>query len=264
MNLNELVLKNVLQNPGTPENVIAEMFGLSHYRLLRVFRHIERDLRGQVLVHHEVFGVWIVDEDPRKCKTMVWIGINSEGYRQCSNASEFPDGRCYEHSECEASDMVAFLRKLSYLTGPSDPSVRTLSQLTLEKVRELLSVLDTIIPLTRKDLNNKSNLFTVLSGAHRYLIWKDRMRMRRTGTTVPPEFRKRYSYATRNAFEYSLKKYFAALELPVDASREQVLKAWKQLAMRYHPDVQGSDGDEEKMKAINLAKDRIFRVKRWE
>jgi hypothetical protein len=264
MNLNEQVLQKLLENPGTPKSIIAEMFGLSHYRLHRIFRHIERGLQGQALVHQHNLGVWIVDADPSKCKGMIWTGCNSEGYRQCSNDGEFPDGRCYEHSECEASDMVAFHRRLSYLAGPGDPSVRSLSQLALESVQELLSILEAIVPLTLKDLNNKGDLFRLLSAARSVLAWKDRMRMRQTQRPIPPEFRARFTHATVNPFEYSLRKYFAVLELPVDADRDQVLRAWKQLALRYHPDVQGNDGDEEKMKAINLAKDRIFGVRGWE
>ncbi|MCX5861178.1 MAG: hypothetical protein NTW27_03510 [Deltaproteobacteria bacterium] len=34
--------------------------------------------------------------------------------------------------------------------------------------------------------------------------------------------------------------------------------------MCYHPDVWGSYNDEEKMKAINPAKDRIFGVRGWD
>ena len=47
----------------------------------------------------------------------------------------------------------------------------------------------------------------------------------------------------------------------VDTAKYHYL-AWKRLAKRCHPDREG--GDEEKMKAVNLAKERIFRLRRWD
>jgi uncharacterized membrane protein len=49
-----------------------------------------------------------------------------------------------------------------------------------------------------------------------------------------------------------------------DSSKEDTFRAWKRLERIYHPDTSKDDGDEEKMKEINMAKDRIFRIRRWD
>ena len=264
MNLNEQVLEIILKNPGTSKKILAERFGLSLYRLNRLFRHIERDLNGRTLVHDDERGVWIVRLDDSKCLGMEWMGFQQGGYRQCDCKSLFQDGRCYEHSGCEDIEMVAFNRKLDFLAGPGDPTARSLSQLTMEVVRDLMANLERIIPITRRNLKNKLELLKILSAACVALKWKEKMRRQPTEGYVPHEFAARSGQSSVNPFEYSLKKYFAELEIPFDSDKDQVLKAWKRLALCYHPDVMGSDGDEEKMKAINLAKDSIFRVKRWD
>ena len=81
-------------------------------------------------------------------------------------------------------------------------------------------------------------------------------------TRIPPEFFERHRRSSGNTFDYALKKHFLVLEVASDATRQQVLNAWRRLARRHHPDAAG--GDEERMKAINLAKERIFRIKRWD
>ena len=79
---------------------------------------------------------------------------------------------------------------------------------------------------------------------------------------IPPEFEERHRRSSINTYEYSLKKYFILLEVSESASRDDVLKAWRKMARRYHPDAEG--GDEEMMKHVNLAKERIFRLRRWD
>jgi len=45
---------------------------------------------------------------------------------------------------------------------------------------------------------------------------------------------------------------FQALGIPEDSTEQQVLKAWRALALKYHPDKQ--TGDDTKMKDLNSAK----------
>jgi hypothetical protein len=255
------MLKIIEEHPGTSPKRLSEMFRLSSYRLHRIFRHIERDLSGRTLVHSQEHGVWIVGLDPARCTAAEWVGSRNGGYRQCLKTPEFDDGRCFEHSECENPEMIAFARRVAYLTGPARPSALSFSQLGLTVIEELVAGLEPLDPWTRKDHANKRGLLTMLAAAHRVLVQRQRMRRDRSHG-LPPEFERRHRASSVNPFEFSLKKYFAVLEVTTDATRAEVLKAWRRLARLYHPDRQG--GDEDKMKAINLAKDRIFRIRRWD
>jgi DnaJ-domain-containing protein 1 len=263
MTLQQEILRMILEHPGTPTGVFSGLFDLTEYRLSRVFRHIERDLDDQILVRHGENGVWIVDLDPARCHTMEWSGSREQGYVQCRGEIEFPDQRCYEHTQCENPEMVAFKRLLAYLAGPAEPSARTLSQLSLTQVEELLDALQKISPMSRLDQVTKRMLMAVILAARAHLRWRDEMRRRRGQSNwIPPEFEERHRRSSINTYEYSLKKHYLVLEVQEESTREEVLRAWRKMARRYHPDAKG--GDEERMKAINLAKERIFRIKRWD
>lgn len=63
----------------------------------------------------------------------------------------------------------------------------------------------------------------------------------------------------------TLEDAYAVLGVSKDATDDQIRKAYKQLALKYHPDHMAGLGDdikraaEEKLKEINQAKDRIFK-----
>lgn len=256
------VLAIVLEEPGISRQNLRETFGLSNYRLNRVFRELERELPGQTIVHHPEHGVWLVEVNSDQCSGMNWKGVQSGGYKQCPNHGEFDDGCCYLHSACENPEMVAFVRKLAYLVGPAEPTPYGLAQLTLIEVQDLADTLTNIVPLTRKDAVNREKLRRVIATALSMVQWRIQRRRAHSDNWIPPEFRDRHGKSSVNPFEYSLKKHFHLLEVPIDAEKEEVLKAWKRLCRKYHPDVEG--GDEDKMKQINLAKERIFRIRRWD
>lgn len=262
MNLNEQVRKAVERSPGRSKHGLRQKFGLSEYRLKRVFRHINRGLKGCRLVHHDAYGVWIVDVDPARCAGMEWVGIEEGGFRQCQRAPRFDDGCCYEHSQCESPEMVAFKRKLAALAGPGEPSVYVLSQLTMRVIEDLMSDLKVISPMTRRDRLDRERLTRMLATALATLVWKAKLRERRSGPWMDPELFRRHRESSVSPFEYSLRGHFAVLEVSPKATREEVVKAWRRLARRYHPDSQ--EGDEERMKVINLAKERIFRIRKWD
>ncbi len=262
MNVHQQVLKTILEKPGTSKKSLCRMYELSDYRLNRALRVIERELRGRTVVHSHENGVWLVDVDPEKCSGMIWQGTDAGGYLQCGMVPRFRDGCCYEHSQCENPELVAFRRKLEYLAGPSEPTAYYVSQLSMTIVEELLKKLTVIAPLTRRDELTKSKFLRIIKAALAMLKWKEEMRRRADEDRIPPEFFARHRRSSVSLFEYSLRKYFVMLEIPVDASKEVVLRAWRKLARQYHPDLE--NGDEERMKAINLAKDRIFRIRRWD
>jgi DnaJ-domain-containing protein 1 len=263
MTLQQQILKMILEKPGTPVKVFSRLFDLTDYRLSRMFRHIQRELCDQTLVRHEDNGVWIVDLDPSRCHTMEWSGSQRRGYVQCRSEIEFSDQRCYEHTQYENPEMVAFKRLLTYLVGPAEPSTRTLSQLSLTEVEELLDALQRIAPMSRRDQVTKRELLAIILAANAHLRWRDEMRRRHYQYNwIPPEFEERHRRSSGNTYEYSLKRHYVVLEVTEDATKEEVVKAWRKLARRYHPDAHG--GDEERMKAINLAKEKIFRIKRWD
>ncbi|MBI4963062.1 MAG: DnaJ domain-containing protein [Desulfomonile tiedjei] len=263
MTLQQQILRIILERPGTRSEAFSRLFDLTAYRLNRVFRHIERDLHDQILVRHDGNGVWIVDLDPSICHAMLWSGSRERGYVQCRGEIAFSDQRCYEHTQHENPEMVAFKRLLAYLAGPAEPSARTLSQLALAQVEDLLHTLERISPKSRRDQDTKRRLAAAILAARAHLKWRDEMRRRRAQDRwIPPEFEERHWRSSGNTYEYSLKKHYVVLEIPEQATKEEVLKAWRRLARRFHPDAAG--GDEERMKAINLAKEKIFRIKRWD
>jgi DnaJ-domain-containing protein 1 len=262
MKLDRTVLDIILDRPGTSRQALCRMFDLSDYRLNRVFRHIERELTGRTIAHDKANGVWVVPIEENRCSGLDWVGADAGGYVQCSGSPEFPDGRCFNHSRYESPEMVAFGRRLAYLSGPTEPTPQALCELTLTVLEELLASLMQIEPMTQQDVTNKARWLTLLKAALATMRWKDLMRRRRMERRIPFEFEARHRMSSGNTYEYSLKKYFVLLEVPTEATKEQVLKAWKKLARQHHPDAEG--GDEERMKAINAAKERIFRLRRWD
>jgi len=262
MDLQQSVLAIIIDQPGTSRQTLSRMFDLSDYRLNRVFRHIERELSGRTIAHDGENGVWMVSIEEDRCLGLEWMGVHAGGYAQCSNGPDFPDGRCFHHSRYEGPEMVAFNRRLAYLAGPAEPTPHAVCELTLTVVEELVVSLTGIEPMTQRDVASKAKWLTILKAALATLRWKDQMRRRRMERWIPFEFEARHRMSSGNTYEYSLKKHFVLLEVSTDATREQVLKAWKRLARRYHPDAEG--GDEERMKAINAAKERIFRMRRWD
>jgi DnaJ-domain-containing protein 1 len=262
MNIHEQVLKTILERPGASKKSLSRIFQLSDYRLNRVLRIIERDLRDRTIVHSHENGVWLVDVDPGRCSGMIWHGEDAGGYRQCGMPPRFRDGCCYEHSQCENLEIVAFRRKLEYLVGPVEPTAHYVSQLSMIVVEDLLKKLNLVTPLTRRDVLTKSRFLSIIRAAIAALKWKEEMRRRMEEDEIRPEFFARHWRSSVNPFEYGIKKCFVLLEVPADATKEEVLSAWRKLARQCHPDLQ--DGDEERMKAINLAKDKIFRIRRWD
>jgi hypothetical protein len=260
--LRQEILKIVMDEPGRSLQYLCARFDLTQYRLKRVFRHLEREFSGKTLIHDSENGVWIVTVDQGKCLGMEWVGTPAGGYVQCSLGPDFPDGRCWRHSQCENSELTALERRLYYLVGPCEPTTLTVGQLSLTIVEELLANLRGIVPTTFNDRQRKQRLLKALLSGQAFLKWKDAMRRRRTEPKLPPEFAERHRRSSGNSFEFGLKEHFVVLETPPDSTKEQVLKAWRRLARRYHPDT--SEGDEEKMKSINRAKDRIFRIRRWD
>ena len=262
MNLHASILHAIVQEPGTSLKRLGNLFNLTDYRLKRVFRHIEEGLKDQVLVHDQERGVWIVPIDPLRCLGMEWVGEADGGYVQCPDAPKFPDLRCYRHSECENPEMTAFERRVHAVAGPMDPTAYFLAQLPLMVVDELLETIRDISPFTLRDQTRKQRFIAMLQSARAFLKWKEATRGLERDHWIPPEFAARHRASSGNPFEFSLKKHFVVLEVPVEATREEVLKAWRKLSRQYHPDTPG--GDEERMKLINLAKERIFRIRGWD
>ncbi len=256
------ILKLIVDEPGASTERFCRTFHLTEYRLKRVFRHIEADLRGKTLVHDSNHGVWIVEIDSEKCLGINWVGNHSGGYVQCQRDPEFPDGRCWHHSGWENAEIIAFERQLGYLAGPCEANPYTLSQLSIEQVEELIKTLNLILPATFMQQEQKKRFMAILLPALAILRWKDQMRRHRMGQSIPREFAERHWRSSINIFEFSLKHHFQVLELSSVSTKEQVLKAWRKLARRYHPDT--PHGDEERMKAINLAKEKIFRIRGWD
>ncbi len=252
----------ILTVPGPSVEELCDKFGLTNYRLNRTLRQIERELSDQVVVRSDRHGVWIVSLDTGYCSAMVWHGRTGGGFRQCTEAPAFDDGKCYDHSCCENPEMTAFRRRLTYLAGPANPSAFLLSQLSLTILEQLTDRLTGIQPWTRSDTDRKSSLTAMLRSALATARWKRMMREREIEQEIPHDIRDRHRRSSVNPFEFSAKKHFVVLEVPTDATREEVLKAWRRLARKYHPDSEG--GDEERMKVVNLAKEKIFRLRRWD
>ncbi|MGB9616083.1 MAG: DnaJ domain-containing protein [Desulfomonilaceae bacterium] len=262
--LEEKVFRAIHERPGSSMEWFGEQFGLSLYRLRRVFRRIQRDLEDAVVVQDPDRGVWIVELDASLCSGVNWVGEDQGGFRQCSDSVLFPDGRCYEHSRYECAEMAALSRRLHFLTGPKDPSVQTLAESAVETLQELLHTLEGIQPATRRDWRNKVRFQRLLMSAVAFKDWKRRMAALSEDDEIPYELRRRHRNSSGSPYEFALRKYFVLLRVPVDAAKEEVLKAWKKLALLYHPDVQGEDGDEEMMKAVNEAKEKIFHLRGWD
>jgi hypothetical protein len=226
-------------------------------------RLIERNVCGVRVVHDNEYGVWIVDIDHERCVGTVWLGHENGGYGQCSAEPAFGDNRCFDHTDYENPEMVAFQRELAYMVGMPEPNAFLVSQLHISEVEELFERLTVIVPSTRKDNLNKNRIAGMLKAAIALLKWKELMRRRRESESwMHHEAWERHRRSSINPFEYTLKKYFLILEVEPDATREETLRAWKRLARRYHPDTE--NGDEEQMKRINMAKDSIFRIRRWD
>ncbi len=262
MAVQDSILTIIRERPGTPKQTLCDEFDLTRYRLHRVFRHIERELEGQALVHHDDHGVWILDINPGRCSGTDWVGNDEGGYRQCGHKPRFPDGRCYVHSQCENPEMTAFERRLGSLTGPAEPSAARLSELSLLVLEDLLNELNPISPLTLRDQEAKQAFVRLLNAAMARRRYTDELRRRQGEPQMPPEFAHRHRMSSVNPFEFVLQKHFACLELPCTASKEQVLQAWRRLARLHHPDTAG--GDDEDMKRINLAKEKIFKIRCWD
>ena len=58
------------------------------------------------------------------------------------------------------------------------------------------------------------------------------------------------------------KDYYEVLEVNKQSSADEIKKAYRKLAMKYHPDHnQGDKEAEQKFKEINEAKERVFRAR---
>jgi hypothetical protein len=262
MNLNDQILEFILNEPGASIERLCGVFNLTEYRLKRVFRHIEDGLAGKNLMRHRENGVWVVEVDSERCLGIDWMGHDNGGYTQCGREPEFPDMRCWHHSGWENLEMIAFERRLGYLTGPSEPNPYSVSHLSMIDVDELLKTLNRIQPATLRQQEQKKKFMSMLLSALAILRWKHQMRGRGTEQEIPWEFADRHRRSSINTFEFGLQRHFQVLELSPDSTRQDVMKAWRRLARRFHPDT--IDGDEEKMKTINLAKERIFHVRGWD
>ncbi len=260
MNIYERTYSFVLANPGTQRSKLSEILGLSEYRINRILRIIERDLDGHAVVNCSERGVWVIKIDPHKCLGVSWRG-RGIGFRQCENDPEFRDCRCYEHSEYENAELMALMRRLHYLVGPMEPSAFHISTLDTDIVEDLLRAANTIVPFTKKDALMKAAYISMIRSALAMIRWKEAMRARQRENWIPHDFWEKHKKSSVNPFEFVVRKYFVILEIPADSNREEVIKAWRRLARKYHPDHHG--GYEDKMKEINEAKDRIFRIRRW-
>ncbi|MBI5571724.1 MAG: DnaJ domain-containing protein [Desulfomonile tiedjei] len=262
MTLHARVLQCILEEPGTSKQRLCRRFDLNRYRLRRVFQKIDEGLSGRSLVQDDLNGVWIVAMDPEKCAGTIWLGGDEGGYVQCSGPREFADGRCYDHSGWENPEMIAFERRLRWVAGPCEASARVLAQLTMTVLEDLAETLSAVNPVTFRQLQEKKRLAGMLRSAMAFVRWKQRARPSASGSWIPPEFAERLRRSSGNTFEFAVKQHFLVLEVTSDAGRDEVVKAWRKLARRYHPDAEG--GDEERMKLINLAKDRIFLIRGWD
>lgn len=259
------IMEFIQSRPGTCISAICRNFGLSEYRLNRAMRKLEREFHGISFVSSREHGVWFLELDPCKCLGLEWSGAGSGGFFQCKSAPDFSDGRCYEHSTVQSPEMISFGRKLSYCIGPMDPNPGNIMALGMTTLEELRGILMRISPLTKLECEFRADLLRMFNSAYYTLKLKERIRNHRpTDFRWNPEFEARHRASSVNPFEYSLRKLFSLLGIASDASRDETLKAWKKLARVYHPDASGNGGDEEKMKELNMAKDRIFRIRRWD
>jgi hypothetical protein len=264
MEPSERVIEAIRDVPGTSFSALMERFGVTSYRLKRLMRRGERSLKNQVLVNDETHGVWIVDVDTKRCLGMVWVEGGENGFfRQCENAPAFPDGRCPDHSSCGNPEMTAFEREIAYLAGPAKPTAFSMAHLGIRRLKELIARLSSVEPWTARDEAAKARFDAAMNAALGFLRWKEMLRRRaEAAERIPWEILDRHRRSSVNLFEFAIRKQFAVLELSPESTKEAVLRAWKKLAKRHHPDT--GLGDEETMKKINLAKERIFRLRRWD
>ena len=262
VNLN--ILQFIKDHPGAPKSVISRMFSLSDYRLNKALRGLEREFRDIAFPWSHDNGVWLVKVDRSRCLGMVWRDAGNDGYSQCKESPAFPDGMCYEHSSYESPEMTAFVRKLAYILGPREPNPLNLLTLGPVQLEELYEIIRRITPLTEAESKTRLRFTRAFVSACATIKWKRRRHSNYSEFHVPPGFAERMKGSSINPFEYSLKKLFALLGIPSTSTREDTLKAWKRLARRYHPDAPDGIGNEEKMKELNIAKDRIFRIRRWD
>lgn len=260
VDLKQQILKVILDNPGPSRESLRTAFRLNDYRLSKVLRHIDQELPGKAVISDREHGVWIVAIAADRCLGTIWIGREEGGYRQCSQAPRFSDGRCYDHSEHQNPEMVAFVQYVRYLAGPGRLTAYTFLQLGIVRVEELLKRISIIVPASKRDRIERELYLRMLRSAYATIQWRRNLRAAQQGQ-IPFELWERHRRSSVNPFEFSLRKYFELLEIPSESTREDVLRAWKKLCRCYHPDMAG--GDEERMKKINLAKDRIFRIRRW-
>ncbi|MCA1961701.1 MAG: DnaJ domain-containing protein [Desulfomonile sp.] len=260
--MHRTILENLRQRPGITPAELAERYGLSRYRLHRLLRQAARELTDHSIVQHEERGIWIVAIDPECCRGMEWLGAAAGGYRQCRQPGEFADGCCSKHSECESQEMTAFRREIAYRCAGATVTPSLLSELGFKVLEKLRDALRDVEPVTAAERALKERYRAALDAACAIIRWKEQRRRMARASWVPPELLGRHRESSVNPFEFALRKHFALLEVPPAATREEVLKAWRRLARRFHPDTQ--NGDEEMMKAINLAKEKIFRLRRWD
>jgi len=260
--MHRAILEKLKQRPGTTPAELAETYGLSRYRLHRLLRQAARELTDSSIIQHEDHGIWIVVIDPECCRGMEWCGAPAGGFRQCRGPREFSDGCCSAHSECESQEMTAFRREIAYRCATATITPSLLSELGLTALEKLGDALSSVEPLTEAERVLKERYRAALDAARAIIRWKEQRRRMARESWIPPELLGRHRQSSVNPFEFSLRKHFALLEVPPAATREEVLKAWRKLARRFHPDTR--NGDEEMMKAINLAKEKIFRLRRWD
>ncbi len=262
--INIQILRFIREHPGTLKPVILKNFRLTDYRFNRALRKLEREFQDIAFPRSDDHGVWVVKLDRSRCLGMEWSRKHDSGYSQCKGVPTFSDRKCYDHSSCESPEMIAFVRKLTYSLGPIEPNPINLLTLGIVQLEELYEILRRITPLTRHEFVFRSRLVQIFASAYATLKLKRHRRSEYSEFRIPPEFAQRHWESSINPFEYSLRRLFALLEVPTSATREQTLKAWKRLARLYHPDSTGRIGNEEKMKEQNMAKDRIFRIRRWD
>ncbi len=256
------ILKMLQESPGTSKRRLRERFDLTPYRLRRALTKIDRGLTDQIVVQDDTHGVWIVDIRPGRCRGVQWMGRENGGFAQCDNKPVFRDGCCFYHSDDESAELAAFQRRIEVLCAPCKPTPHNLGQVNISVLEDLAQLLMDIAPCTFKQSVVRRKTMETLSAAMATARWKDRMREIRSNGGIPHDLFDRHRRSSGNPFEYSLRRHFAILEVNQEATREEVLRAWKRLARRFHPD--GEEGDEERMKVINLAKERIFRLRRWD
>lgn len=262
MELLDELLITLREHPGITKSQLCNQFQLNSFKLNRALRTIERDLDGIGIIRSEDHGVWVIHFNTKLCMGVVWEGESDGRFCQCMHKPAFVDNRCYEHTDYESPEMVAFERELKYLTAVAEPNVFFVSQLNLDEVEELINELKRIVPKSHKEEIKQKKLYFMLRAAQARLKWKERSRKRVFDSWIPDDMWERHRRSTFNPFEATLKKYFVILEVTAQSSRDEVLKAWKRLARKYHPDKE--NGNEELMKQINSAKERIFKIRHWD